>query len=80
MEVLMHPCTFWEDRFSGFARYRREHAALLMQLGVNVHIPIRETPNKLRARGAKRPTRFSWEKCAAETKATYQRAIDHKKP
>lgn len=46
MEVFMHPCTFWEDRFSGFARYHCELAAHLMQLGVNVHIPIRETPNE----------------------------------
>ncbi|MDO4954562.1 MAG: glycosyltransferase family 1 protein [Akkermansia sp.] len=42
----MHPCTFWFSRFSGFARYHCELAAHLMQLGVNVHIPIRETPNE----------------------------------
>lgn len=46
MEVFMHPCTFWYGRFSGFARYHCELAAHLMQLGVNVHIPIRETPNE----------------------------------
>lgn len=46
MEVFMHPCTFWSDRVSGFARYHCELAAHLMQLGVNVHIPIRETPNE----------------------------------
>ena len=46
MEVFMHPCTFWFSRFSGFARYHCELAAHLMQLGVNVHIPIRETPNE----------------------------------
>lgn len=46
MEVFMHPCTFWQDRVSGFARYHCELAAHLMQLGVNIHIPIRETPNE----------------------------------
>ena len=46
MEVFMHPCTFWYDRFSGFARYHCELAAHLMQLGVNVHIPVRETFNE----------------------------------
>lgn len=46
MEVFMHPCTFWYGRFSGFARYHCELAAHLMQLGANVHIPIRETPNE----------------------------------
>lgn len=46
MEVFMHPCTFWQGPFSGFARYHCELAAHLMQLGVNVHIPLRETPNE----------------------------------
>lgn len=46
MEVFMHPCTFWYSRFSGITRYLCELTEELMKMDVNVHIPIKDTPNE----------------------------------
>lgn len=46
MEVFMHPCTFWYSRFSGITRYLCELTNELMKMDVNVHIPIKDTPNE----------------------------------
>ncbi len=44
--IYFHPRAFWYTRFSGVSRYVCELAYHLMELGVNVHIPIKHTPNE----------------------------------
>ncbi len=44
--VYFHPRSFWSGRFNGVTRYVCELAQHLQQLGVRVHIPIKETPNE----------------------------------
>lgn len=46
ISVFMHPRTFWNWKFSGVSRYVCELAEELIQAGVDVHIPIKETHNE----------------------------------
>lgn len=43
--VFFHPRTFWHGKVSGISRYFCELALQLQLLGVEIHIPIRETRN-----------------------------------
>lgn len=43
--VFFHPRTFWHGKVSGISRYFCELALQLQRLGVDIHIPIRETRN-----------------------------------
>lgn len=46
LSVFMHPCTFWYGRFSGITRYVCELTQALIDLNVDVRIPIRDTQNE----------------------------------
>jgi len=46
LSVIVHPHVFWNGRINGVARYVCELSQALINLGVNIHIPIKETPNE----------------------------------
>ena len=46
LSVYMHPRAFWFLKFSGVSRYVCELAEGLVSMGVDVHIPIKETINE----------------------------------
>lgn len=46
ISVYIHPYIFYQERFSGIARYVCELAAHMERLGVKIHIPITETKNE----------------------------------
>lgn len=46
ISVYIHPYIFYQERFSGIARYVCELAAHMERLGVEIHIPITETKNE----------------------------------
>lgn len=47
LSVFMHPRTFWSLKYSGISRYVCELSAGLIKMGVDVHIPIKDTINEL---------------------------------
>ncbi len=61
LSVFMHPRAFWFLKFSGVSRYVCELAEGLTNIGVDVHIPIRETINEYLRNAS------FFEKTAAET-------------
>lgn len=46
LSILAHPRVFWEGRINGVARYVCELSQALINLGLDIHIPIKETPNE----------------------------------
>lgn len=46
LSVFMHPRTFWFSKFSGVSRYVCELSEELFKMGLQVHIPITNTPNE----------------------------------
>lgn len=46
LSVFMHPRTFWFSKFSGVSRYVCELSEELFKRGIQVHIPITNTPNE----------------------------------
>lgn len=61
LSVLAHPHVFWNGRINGVARYVCELSQALIHLGVDVHIPIKDTPNEYLLKAAYFP------KTSAET-------------
>lgn len=46
LSVFCHPRTFWHGKYSGISRYICELVSHMEPLGVEYHIPIRETRNE----------------------------------
>lgn len=46
LSIFMHPRTFWFSKFSGVSRYVCELSEELFKKGIQVHIPITNTPNE----------------------------------